>query len=239
MKSASGATTFSATLNGRTSTASATDGGTAELFLNTSSFVAGANTLTLSRTDGGADFTLDALSLDVAPYQEEVITCTADAMDFQSHCLMEDWVRVYDVAEGVTMYVDGIISGPGGVVKRGSGTLVLAGSKGSCGDVYVNKGVLEFASDASWLNGTNVVVTGGTLRLTASEPFNRECVAMNISGGGKIELANGARQHVASLTFDGVPQAKKGSYGADKYPDYISGTGVLIIPGGGTLIIIK
>lgn len=170
VKSAFGAATFSATLNGRTSTASATDGGTAELFLNTSSFVAGANTLTLSRTDGGADFTLDALSLDVAPYQEEVITCTADAMDFQPHCLMEDWVRVYDVAEGVTMYVDGIISGLGGVVKRGPGTLVLTGANSySCGTT-VERGVLDVRNAAAL--GTGTVTVQGSQEHANQIKFN-------------------------------------------------------------------
>jgi hypothetical protein len=74
--------------------------------------------------------------------------------------------------------------------------LTLAGAAvESYGDVTVTNGVLEFAADASWLNGTNVTVSGsGTLKINKANTFNREHAVIRFADNGTIDVPAGVTQ---------------------------------------------
>ena len=59
----------------------------------------------------------------------------------------------------------------------------------------VTNGVLEFAAGATWLNGTNVTVSGsGRLKLNAANTFNREHAVIRFADDGVIEVPAGVTQ---------------------------------------------
>ena len=84
--------------------------------------------------------------------------------------------------------------------KHGAATLTLTNKTAtiysqSYGDVTVTNGVLEFAADASWLNGTNVTVSGsGTLKINKANTFNREHAVIHFADNGRINVPAGVTQ---------------------------------------------
>ena len=84
--------------------------------------------------------------------------------------------------------------------KHGAATLTLTNKTASAysqcyGDVAVTNGVLEFAAGATWLNGTNVTVSGsGTLKLNAANTFNREHAVIRFADSGVINVPPGVTQ---------------------------------------------
>ena len=84
--------------------------------------------------------------------------------------------------------------------KHGAATLTLTNKTAeiysqSYGDVAVTNGVLEFAADATWLNGTNVTVSGsGTLKLNAANTFNRDHAVIRFADSGAINVPPGVTQ---------------------------------------------
>ena len=110
----------------------------------------------------------------------------------------------------------------------------------SHGDIKVTNGVMEFANDASWLNGTNVTVAGtGTLKLNSSTTFNREHSVIRFAEGGRIELPQGVMQ-VFAQGWDGDHPLTPGMiYTAANLPSRISGAGAIRIAGGGTMVIFR
>lgn len=84
--------------------------------------------------------------------------------------------------------------------KHGAATLTLTNKTASIysqsyGDVAVTNGVLEFAADASWLNGTNVTVSGsGTLKINKANTFNREHAVIHFADNGRINVPAGVTQ---------------------------------------------
>ena len=84
--------------------------------------------------------------------------------------------------------------------KHGTATLTLTNKTAtiysqSYGDVAVTNGVLEFASGATWLNGTNVTVCGsGTLKLNAANTFNRKHAVIRFADDGVINVPAGVTQ---------------------------------------------
>ena len=84
--------------------------------------------------------------------------------------------------------------------KHGAATLTLTNKTAtiysqSYGDVAVTNGVLEFAADASWLNGTNVTVSGsGTLKINKANTFNREHAIIHFADNGRINVPAGVTQ---------------------------------------------
>ena len=84
--------------------------------------------------------------------------------------------------------------------KHGAATLTLTNRTASAysqsyGDVAVTNGVLEFAVGATWLNGTNVTVSGsGTLKLNVANTFNREHAVIRFADNGQIYVPAGVTQ---------------------------------------------
>lgn len=91
---------------------------------------------------------------------------------------------------------DGVISGPGAVIKAGTGLLTLTGINTHTGTTTVNGGRLNIASGGSLASGLVTVASGGTLggsgRLTGG---------VTINSGGHLALASGSTLTTGALTL--------------------------------------
>jgi autotransporter-associated beta strand protein len=106
------------------------------------------------------------------------------------------------------------------------------------GNVEVVRGTLKFCGTASWLNATNVTVSGGTLVVPHSKTLGRYTEVFLKSGS--MQLDAGVEQKVKFLYLDGsAKRARTGKYGAldnESVPSAhrtarITGPGVLNVMG--------
>ena len=133
------------------------------------------------------------------------------------------------------------VEGSLGISMTGTGLLRLKGQNfASAGDISVTQGTLEFASDASWLNGTNVTVGGtGVLKIGKAETFNGEFAVIRFADAGKISVPEGMTQVFAD-GWDGSTHLKPGTrYTSANLPDHIAPGGAIHIAGGGTMILFR
>ncbi|TAJ31971.1 MAG: autotransporter domain-containing protein, partial [Reyranella sp.] len=110
--------------------------------------------------------------------------------------------------------LDLALSGAGGLIKRGAGTLTLGTDSTYSGTTTLEGGKLVVASDARLGTGGGLLFDGGTLRTDASFATSR-ATTLN-AGGGTLETVSGT-----TLTHDGV----------------FGGSGTLTKTGSGTLIL--
>jgi fibronectin-binding autotransporter adhesin len=97
----------------------------------------------------------------------------------------------WDIDTGDTLTISGNISGPGGLTKNGSGTLVLSGSNSYSAPTVINAGTLN-ATTANALGSNNTVqINGGTLLVGANGALNNMTVTLN-----------GTSTQVATLSFN-------------------------------------
>lgn len=103
-----------------------------------------------------------------------------------------------------------------------------------------------------WPNASAVVVRKGTLDVQHSEAFGRDTVVKFEGTAGTIQLDAGVVLKVAGMEVDGVP-LPGGTYGGPESSAHrkiyatvgeervyrFSGTGMLLVPGGGMTIIIR
>ena len=102
--------------------------------------------------------------------------------------------------------VIGKVEGGVGFNLCGPGDLVFTNQAfTSCGDLVVSNGRMEFASNATWLNGTNVTVTGtGTLKLAAGARFDGKKAVLHLGADAdtwQIDIPAGQTQ-VFSYAYD-------------------------------------
>jgi len=103
----------------------------------------------------------------------------------------------FDVAAGTTLTWNGSIYGPGSVVKRGAGSLVLGGDSSFSGGLSINAGSVSASADANLGRDFNVIAfDGGTLITTGSFAANRGTAVS--FGGGTLDVAAGT-----TLTWNG------------------------------------
>ena len=119
-------------------------------------------------------------------------------------------------------------TGAAGFTMAGTGTYGLYGTGGrdTTGELKVEKGTLNLATDFSW-GGTNVTVQGGTLVIAADAAtkattgegavFSRKAI-LQVSGTGAVDIAAGRTETVRCYSIDGVWQPKG---------DYTLGSGTL------------
>lgn len=169
---------------------------------------------------------------------------------------------VRNIAEGNAEYgalrLQGNVSGPGGLIKRGGGMAGLTGAgKTFSGDVLVEQGVLTFTEPA--ITGNNVtnytVHDGGQLRLSsAGAPRQYQFKGpLNLAGSGRSGVAESANlgvlgalrletgstgttavlTNVVNLTASADIHAPSGN--AIQLQGPLLGTGTLTKSGGGTL----
>lgn len=115
----------------------------------------------------------------------------------------------------------GVISGSGGIVKSGTGTLMLRGSNTFTGSISLSGGTLAISGGGS-LNGNRIDVGGvSTLDITGAAP---QTIGM-LTGSASGRVVLGA----SNLTVTGVDQS------TGYFRGTVSGTGTLIKAGTGVL----
>ena len=144
-----------------------------------------------------------------------IVQATADNPDFitlyggnQNTYVGNGGVLIDTGAHDISINVNLLAGGAGGLTKNGAGTLALTGQ---CG----------------WLGGTTV--NAGVLRLTA--PSLPGGTTVTIAAGAMLDLGFSGSNNVAELVLNGVPQGP-GTYDATTHPQWFSGTGNLVVPAG-------
>ncbi len=122
-----------------------------------------------------------------------------------------------DASIDYTLEGNGVISGTGGLIKQGSGILDISGNHDFTGSVNINEGTLKIeglknggkpsALGASSSDPSNLVLNGGTLRLTKSSVSDR---GMSIdSKGGTLSLTGTSSGLTLKGSITGDGQFKK------------------------------
>ncbi len=138
--------------------------GTNTVVVNTSFLWTGGTVGNLA----GSDLTVDTLPL----------TLASGTGTFQA-----------DAGRTITVNVASPITGAGGLVKAGAGTLVLAGSNSFTGATTVQDGVVRLANSSALGSSTLAVVAGGTAEVTAF--LSTTVGGLDLSGNGLIDVTSG------------------------------------------------
>jgi hypothetical protein len=101
----------------------------------------------------------------------------------------------------------------------------------TCGDLEVSAGTLDFMSDASWLNGTNVAVNGeGRLKVAKGGTFGAKFAELSLADGGVFEIPSGQSQIFNYVTTNGV-QVSSGRHTSlpNGEGDFLAGGGTIVV----------
>ncbi|MBC8095986.1 MAG: autotransporter-associated beta strand repeat-containing protein, partial [Akkermansiaceae bacterium] len=115
----------------------------------------------------------------------------------------------FDVTNGFTQQRNGMIYGSGGLIKEGTGTLILTNANTYAGGMTINNGTLQVNNTSGSATGTGAVTVngGGTLSglPTAASPFNLAgsiSGAVVVNGGGTLRAQSGFTLNLGSLTLN-------------------------------------
>ena len=111
----------------------------------------------------------------------------------------------------------------------------------TCGDLEVSAGTLDFRSDASWLNGTNVAVNGeGRLKVAKGGTFGAKFAELSLADEGVFEIPSGQSQTFLSVTTNGVilPSGRYTSL-PNGEGDFLAGGGEIVIRRKGIVITLQ
>jgi autotransporter-associated beta strand protein len=129
------------------------------------------------------------------------------------------------ITSGSSLTLAGQVSGAGGIVKTGASTLVLAANNTYTGDTIVSQGAVLLSNANAAQNSTvNVGVDNGLL-FSGSGAFN----VGSIGGTGNLALNNVSSNPITLVTG--------GNNAITTYSGVISGAGVLVHNGSGTLVL--
>jgi|GEM_PF-2224798 len=132
--------------------------------------------------------------------------------------------------------ISGVISGTGGLVKQGTGTLTLSGANTYSGDTDINNGTVT-TNNVSALGTGTVSVNGGTLNLASDLTIGALVGSGDITNNGNL-LTTGDNN--ASTTYSGVLSGTGGLTKSGTGTMTLNGantyTGETIVNSGGTLV---
>jgi autotransporter-associated beta strand protein len=120
------------------------------------------------------------------------------------------------------------LSGDGSLTKQGNGIMTLSGSNSYNGATTVNSGTLVIDATGQLGNGNLTVENGATCELHNPGGAVADTATVTLNGTGKLHLAPGVSETVASLVIDGE-QRQAGNYSASSDPAHFSGSGSLIV----------
>ena len=191
-----------------------------------------AGTVAADEVTGTATLDLDGHALDVGGYRDftasdggspRVTSAKAAALKVSTTGTVNCWARFEEAA---------------GLCKAGTGTFVLQRASSTTGTLEVAAGTVSFGTGGGWSAGHEVKIGAtGRIAVSRSGTLAREAV-VRVAAGGKIELAEGAVEHVAELWIGGAKQSP-GAYTAAKVPDVFVGAGTLIVGNVGTMVIFR
>ena len=95
-----------------------------------------------------------------------------------------------------TTTVNSVLEGSAGLIKSGTGALVLTGANTVTGAVSITGGTLQIGSDGAVGNAANDVANNGTLKTTSDIALNS---GRDITGSGTLDIAGGT-----TLTVNGA-----------------------------------
>lgn len=187
------------TLNGGTEVLSGTNTYTGGTTLNGGNLVVGSDA---SLGANGTPMTFNGGALTVT-----------QSMNTSRNFVIDNGGAVFNALDGVTVQDSGAISGAGGLVKTGGGTLIVSGTNTFTGGTLIDGGVVQIDSGSSLGTGA-ILLNGGTLQTTATLSNNQNVL---VSGNAGVNVNTGTTTVMAGS----IQQA--------------SGSGCFIKSGAGTL----
>ncbi len=143
----------------------------------------------------------------------------------------------------VTYEMLGDFTGCAGFSKSGIQDTTIAKAMSSTGLVEVTEGKLSFAANGSWKNAPEVKVAGTgelVVETRAGSPFDKK-VVVEMTGEGKLSLADGVSLDVEQFTFGGQTY-KSGDFSKATHPALFaadSGSGRVRVVRRGTLVSVR
>ena len=199
----SGTTYYDGSISG---TGSVSKSGTGELILTSGSSYTGdtrvlAGSLTLAHAAALSGTTLDLNGSDAGSVSFSLSgsqTVTLGGLKGSRNLeIGNDFLSVGSNGQGTTY--SGSLSGTGGLIKVGEGTMALTGNNSYTGGTMIRGGILSVSSDAALGNASgSVTINGATLRETAGFNLGR---AITLAGsGGTIDFSAGGTGSVLSFS---------------------------------------
>ncbi|MBK4735114.1 autotransporter-associated beta strand repeat-containing protein [Noviherbaspirillum pedocola] len=133
-----------------------------------------------------------------------------------------------------TVASTGTVSGNGGLVKDGAGTLVLNGALSHGGGNTVNNGTLVLGGNNSYTGG-NVINAGGTLQVATDAALGDASNGVALNDG--TLQATGSFDTARNLTLGGNASVNVDANNTVGSTGAVSGNGALIKDGAGTLVL--
>lgn len=146
----------------------------------------------------------------------------------------------FDVANTNTVELTGEVSGSGGLVKAGPGTLVLSNANTYRGTVTILQGILTFSSNENLNNAADVVIAPGA----ALSLGNTEESIDTLSGAGGVGLVTDGRLTIGAAngsadfsgSFSGVGRLRKIGAGSQTLSGQSIFLGDLLVDGGDLIL---
>ncbi|MCV9936916.1 autotransporter domain-containing protein [Boseaceae bacterium BT-24-1] len=211
-------------LDGETATIAVTVTGTegvektgdGTLILSGSNSYSGGTTISGGTLQIAADGNLGAVGSGLT-FDNGALRTTADMVSARTVTLRD--TGAIETAANTMLTLSGAVSGPGGLIKWGDGTLALSGTGSWVGGTLITAGTIRADGVDALPTMTGWVLTGGKLDLNGHD------LRMNLVAGSGGEIALGG----ADLTVDQTEDSL--------YSGTVTGAGRLLKDGAGTLLL--